>query len=283
MLKIGDLSRLTRVSIKTLRYYDEAELLKPAYVDPFTGYRYYSLDQLPRLNRILALKELGLSLQQICLLLAKQVTAAEMRGMLKMKRLEIQERLGEERERLARVEARLRQIEQEDQMPNADVVLKMIEPVRVAGLRATVPTFGDQGPLWNQLDSYLARNGLNPVGPCLTVYHDLEFRERDFDIEVCEPVAESAPDQDPVHIHSLPGLRAAACILHHGGFENVGATYDVLLHWIEANGYRAAGPNREVYLRATLAQPSTVHYPEQYLTERDDDRITEIQFPVERA
>src|SRR5512141_2038548 len=108
MLKIGDLSRLTRISVKTLRYYEEMELLKPAHIDPFTGYRYYSLDQLPRLNRILALKDLGLSLQEICLLLAENVTIAEMRGMLRMKRLEIQVRLEQEHERLARVDSRLR-------------------------------------------------------------------------------------------------------------------------------------------------------------------------------
>ncbi|MGE5141429.1 MAG: MerR family transcriptional regulator [Rudaea sp.] len=283
MLKIGDLSRLTRISVKTLRYYDEMELLKPEYIDPFTGYRYYSLDQLPRLNRILALKDLGLSLQEICLLLAENVTPAEMRGMLRMKRLEIQERLEQERERLARVDSRLRQIEQEDRMPTVEVVLKEVEPVRVAGLRARIPTFADQGALWDQLGAYLARHGLSPVGPCLTVYYDSEFRERDVDVEVCEPLAGSAPDQDPVQIHSLPGLRTAACILHHGGFEQVGATYDTLLRWIEANGYRPAGPNREVYLRAKLEQPSSVPYPEQYLTERDEDRITEIQFPVEKV
>jgi len=113
MIKIGDFSRISRVPVKTLRYYDEVGLLKPVEVDRFTGYRYYSLDQLSRLNRILALKDLGFSLEQIAQLLDENLPAAQIRGMLRMKQAELQDRVREEQERLARVEARLRQIEQE--------------------------------------------------------------------------------------------------------------------------------------------------------------------------
>jgi DNA-binding transcriptional MerR regulator len=112
MFKIGEFSRISRVSVKTLRYYDGIGLLTPARVDLFTGYRYYSADQLPRLNRILALKDLGLSLEQIAALLDDDLPPAEIRGMLRLKRVEIQQHLEEEQARLARVEARLKQIEQ---------------------------------------------------------------------------------------------------------------------------------------------------------------------------
>jgi DNA-binding transcriptional MerR regulator len=112
MFKIGEFSRISQVSAKTLRYYDEIGLLTPARVDRFTGYRYYSADQLPRLNRILALKDLGLSLEQIAALLDDDLPPAEIRGMLRLKRVEIQQHLEEEQARLARVEARLKQIEQ---------------------------------------------------------------------------------------------------------------------------------------------------------------------------
>jgi DNA-binding transcriptional MerR regulator len=114
MFKIGDFSKLSQVTVKTLRYYDELGLLKPVEVDRFTGYRYYSADQLPRLNRILALKDLGLSLEQIATLFAARdkLTVEQMRGMLRLKQAEAQERVREEQDRLARVEARLRQIEE---------------------------------------------------------------------------------------------------------------------------------------------------------------------------
>ena len=110
--------------MKTLRYYDELGLLKPVEVDRFTGYRYYSADQLPRLNRILALKDLGLSLEQIARLLNDELTVEQMRGMLRLKQIEAQERVRDEQERLARVEVRLRQIEEEGKMPTYEVVFK---------------------------------------------------------------------------------------------------------------------------------------------------------------
>ena len=117
MFKIGDFSKLSRVSVIALRYYDELGLLKPAHIDRFTSYRYYSLDQLPRLNRILALKDLGFSLEETARLLDDTLSPAQMRALLQEKQAQIQQRVAEEQARLARVEARLRQIEQEDWMP----------------------------------------------------------------------------------------------------------------------------------------------------------------------
>ena len=145
MIKIGDFARLAQVSVVTLRHYDEIGLLKPAAVDPFTGYRYYSTAQLPRLNRILALKELGFSLEQIARTLAGGLTPEQLRGMLMLKRAETEQRLAEEQERLSRIEARLKQIETEDRMPEYEVVLKTAPAMWVAACRVTIPT-NDQVP-----------------------------------------------------------------------------------------------------------------------------------------
>ncbi len=111
MFKIGDFARIGRISVKTLHHYDDIGLLKPAHVDVATGYRYYTLDQLPRLNRILALKDLGFSLEQIASLLNEPLAVAELRGMLRLKRAELQRLVQAEQARLNRVEARLKQIE----------------------------------------------------------------------------------------------------------------------------------------------------------------------------
>jgi DNA-binding transcriptional MerR regulator len=116
MLKIGDFSKVSLVSVKALRYYDELGLLKPARVDALTGYRYYSASQLPRLNRILVLKDLGLSLQQIAYLLDQELTPDQIRGMLRLKHVELHQQLEEGQARLERIEAWLQAFEQEAMM-----------------------------------------------------------------------------------------------------------------------------------------------------------------------
>jgi DNA-binding transcriptional MerR regulator len=139
MLKIGEFSRFSQVTVKTLRYYDEIGLLKPAKVDRFTGYRYYSAQQLPRLNRILALKDLGLALDQIAQLLEGDLSPDQIRGMLRFKQIELEEQLQEEQARLRRVEQRLRRIEQEETMPMQEIALKQIPAQTVVSVRDTIP------------------------------------------------------------------------------------------------------------------------------------------------
>ena len=205
MLKIGDFSKLSRVSVKTLRYYDEVGLLNSSQVDRFTGYRYYSIEQIPRLNRILAFKDLGFSLEQIARLLDENLPPAQIRGMLRMKQAEIQDQLEEEQARLRRIEARLRQIEQEDSMPTYDIVLKKVDPQRVISVRDTLPTFGDQVSLWIELANYLISRKTKAAGPSITIYHDPEYCERDVDLETATPVSVSLPESQRVKGRELPG------------------------------------------------------------------------------
>ena len=134
MIRIGDFSKLSRVSVKTLRFYDEMGLLKPVEVDRFTGYRYYEFDQLAILYRILALKDLGFSLEEIGRLLDSDLSTEQMRGMLKLRKAEIRQQVQQEMERLERVELWLRQIEQENFMSKYDVVIKKIDLVKVASV-----------------------------------------------------------------------------------------------------------------------------------------------------
>lgn len=271
MFRIGEFSRLSRVTVKTLRYYDEIGLLKPAEVDRFTGYRYYSVDQLSRLNRILALKDLGLSLEQIARFLDEELSADQLRGMLRLKQAEIQQRVGEEQARLARVAARLRQIEQEGKMTRQEVVIKKMEPLKVAALRDIILTYDAQGPIWEELVVFLKQQGVKSTGPCLTIYHDTEYRERDVDVEACEPVDASLPDHPRIKVRELPAVETMASVIHEGSYDNFNETYTALLTWIEANGYRIIGPNREVYLRGAESGSDPTGY------------VTEVQFPVEKA
>ena len=143
--KIGEFSQISRVPAKTLRYYDEIGLFSPAEVDRFTGYRTYTADQLPRLNRILALKDMGLSLAEIARLLDEAVSPAELRGMFRLREAEARREAAEAQARLARVAIRLKQIEQEGKMPDQDVAIKEIAPLRVLAIRQTAPTVQDTG------------------------------------------------------------------------------------------------------------------------------------------
>jgi DNA-binding transcriptional MerR regulator len=270
MFKIGEFSRFSQVTVKTLRYYDEIGLLKPAKVDPFTGYRYYSASQFPRLHRILALKELGLTLEQIGDLLEGDLTPDQIRGILRMKQSEIKQQVAEEQARLARVEQRLKQIEQEEAMPTQEVVIKQVSAQAIASVRDNVTTEGI-GQLFGELFGYLGQLGLGPAGPPIGIYYNEEFREdATIDTEIAAPVAGKVPEGGRVKVRELPGVDQAASIIHVGGYEDIGGTYSQLLKWIEANGYRIAGPIREVYVQgAELGRdPSTY--------------VTEVQLPVEK-
>lgn len=269
MLKIGMFASLGRISVKTLRYYDHIGLLNPAEIDELTGYRYYAIHQYPQLIRIQALKDLGLSLEQIKQLLVDGLPTSQLRGMLRLKQVEIQNRMEIDMEKLARVEARLEQLEQEDQMVNYDVVLKTAEPYLVASIRDTIPSYPQQGHLWEELESHLLQQNINPNGPCLTIYHS---DEPEIDAEVCEPVDMEFPVQGRVQVHLLPKVESMACIVHHGPFVTLGESYTAILKWIEMNGYRISGPAREIYLQ-----------PADKGSQTDPNTVTEIQFPVEKV
>jgi effector-binding domain-containing protein len=270
MFKIGEFSKLSQVPVKTLRYYDEIDLLKPAKVDDFTGYRYYSAGQLYRLNRILALKDLGLSLAQIGELLDGDLPAEQMRGMLRMKQAEVKGRVKEEQARLARVEWRLRQIEQEGIMSTQEVVIKNVPAMKVASVRDVIPTYGDISELYSVLFKYVGRRRARPGGPALSIYYDEGYRETDIDVEAAVPVSKDIPDGDQVKVRKLPTIEKMACIVHKGSYDTMGEAYQKLLAWIEDNRYRIYGPNREVYIKG----PGLLTKPSKY--------VTELQIPVEK-
>ena len=133
MYGIGTVARLSQVSVRTLRHYDDLGLLKPAHVDPRTGYRYYSPDQVVRLHRILVLPDLGVPLSQVAQLIDENVTVEQIRGILRLRQAEARARLTEQTEQLQRVEIRLVQLEEEP-MSAYEVIVKRLEPLRVIAL-----------------------------------------------------------------------------------------------------------------------------------------------------
>ena len=273
MFKIGDFSRLSLVSVKALRYYDELGLLKPERIDEFTGYRYYSASQLTRLNRILAMKDMGLSLEQIALLLDKEPTPDQIRGMLRLKQVELQQQLVEGQARLTRIEAWLQAFEQEAIMPTYDVVLKKVAPLKVAEARGVAPSLQQLGPtldsLFDQVIAHINQQGATFAGPGITVYYDNEMREQDMHFGACIPFEGTLKDSEQVKVAELPAVETMASVIHHGSFSTLYQAYNAILKWIEANNYTISGFNRELNLEY----------------ERGGDQskyVSEVQFPVEK-
>lgn len=250
MLRIGDFSRLSRVSVKALRYYDEIGLLKPVEVDRFTGYRYYSADQLPRLNRIVVLKKLGLSLEEVAQLLNNDLPVSHIIQLLHVKQAEIQQRLHDEERRLGEVGEWLKQIEKEGIMPAIDVVIKKVSAQTVASVRDVIPAYHDIGKLFEELYPYLGEHKAQLLGPPIAIYHDMEYRERDVDVEVAVPIAGSLAATERIKVYELPAVEQMACLIHQGPYETINESYQALMSWVEANGYQMTGPDREIYLKS---------------------------------
>jgi DNA-binding transcriptional MerR regulator len=266
MFSIGEFARHGRVSVRMLRHYDAIGLLRPACVDPASGYRFYQASQLAELNRVIALKELGFTLQQVQSILAEQVSAAELRGMLKLRRAEIQALLEAETTRLARVEARLLTIEDEARPPADGVVVKRLVPVRVGELTAEAASWEPEaitpviGPLYSKLWQRIGSAEVAVAGPAIAYYEDAPGGEGAIVVHAAVPVVAEAGRDPGFSVVDLPAVEAAAVIIHHGSMDDVMPTGQALARWIDANGYRSAGYVREVTLEWS---PD----PEQWVTE----------------
>ncbi|HEX3029153.1 MAG TPA: MerR family transcriptional regulator [Clostridia bacterium] len=270
MFKIGDFAKLNKVTVKTLRHYDNLGLLQPEKVDSFTGYRYYSASQMPRLNRILSLKDIGFSLEEIALVLDKNLDSEQIQTLLELKRVEISGKISAEQERLSRVEALMKICKQEAYVMKYDVVIKTIEPVRVASLRDIIPNYSEQGHLWNELGEHIKINNTKIVPPCMVIYHGTGCNEEGVDAEVIEPIIGDLSDTDRIKVKLLEGVQEMACVVHKGSFQTLHMAYSAISNWIEENGYEIIGPQRELYLKG------------EWITKDPNEYVTEIQFPVRK-
>lgn len=293
MFKIGDFSKLSQVSIVTLRHYDEIGLLKPSYVDDFTGFRYYSQAQMPRLNRIVALKDLGFSLAQIATLLEEDVPTVQLEGMLQLRRAEVQQLIEAEQARLDRIEARLSLIQQEKEMSDSNVTLKE-DPARlIASLRRTLhnPSAENEAVIpdlvkhlqahspataegetvagmFQHLRQHLKEHG-HTASQVLLLAHDRDFREDTADVEAVAILNEPVVESDQVRVSELPAT-LLACAPHTGSLASFLAAYQSLSKWIEQNGYAISGPTRDTTV--DLESGSKARFEVQIPVEKEADK-----------
>jgi DNA-binding transcriptional MerR regulator/effector-binding domain-containing protein len=273
MFTVGEFARLAQVSQRLLRYYDEIGLLKPHHTDRFTSYRSYSAEQLPRLNRILALKELGLSLEQIQRLVSEQISTEEMQGMLLLKKAEIEQQLQEEIQRLRNIESRLQFIRHAETAQPLDVIIKQLPAQPVLSLRMTINSFAaGVGFFFQQVFPALPDKG--PYGLFFAIWHQGGPYDSGSQIEMGRMT--TVTHHDPVALtedwqlsfRELPAVDTMATFVVKGSTAAMHVGYSAIGIWAEANGYRFAGPPRELFLQLS-------HTPDM------SDAVTEIQYPVE--
>jgi DNA-binding transcriptional MerR regulator len=276
MFSIGDFAKLGRVSVRMLRHYDAIGLLTPAVVDPASGYRFYNAEQLRRLNRVIALKDLGFTLQQVQVILDDQVDVVELRGMLRLRRAQLEVQMTADAARLTGVAARLRMIEQEGHMNTQDVVLKEVASIRIAELAASAAGYGPEhispviGPLYPELMRRLEAANVTPTGPAIAYYEPDPGESGDaVTVHAGMPVSAGPDPRYDFTVVDLPPIPTAATIIHHGSMDDVMQSLQTLARWIEDNGYRPVGYHREVYL--------------DYYPEKADQGVTELQVAVVKA
>lgn len=272
MFTIGEFSILAQVSKRLLRYYDEIGLLKPNHSEKFTGYRYYSAAQLPRLNRILALKELGLSLDQIQRLLSDKVSTEEMQGMLLLAKAESERNIQAQHKRIQNIESRLQLIRTLEANQPLDVVLKQIPSQRVLSVRTSLESNEEALALFAQIVSALPDQ--SAYGPFFGIVHNDGVDEPNLEVEMGRLLKVKNHVRVPLagnlqlEVSELNAVVIMATFVVKGSTENLHIGYSAIGTWAEANGYQLAGPPREIALELSHEADGS-------------DAITEIQFPLE--
>lgn len=270
MYKIGVFSKMNKITVKTLRHYDELGLFKPAYVDEMTGYRYYSSSQLPQLYKILTLKNLGFSLSEISNALVDEGNTDNMIDYLEKKKDHILRIIEEEEIKLSQLQTYLKTLKQEGMSMKYNIILKELPEVIVASMRTIIPDYDAYYKIYPEMGKYMEKQKVECRVPeyCFTIYHDGEYKDSDIDVEICEAVTDYGIDSDKIKFKNIDKVDTAACVLHKGPYSSIGMAYGAVMKWIEDNDYEVSGLPRESYIDGVWNKEN----PEEWLTE--------IQVPI---
>lgn len=278
MFRIGDFSRLARVTIRTLHHYDEAALLQPAHVDDQTGYRYYTAAQLETLQRILLLKDLGFSLDDIRELLAADLKPGELVQRLEARRSRLRESISADQSRLRRLEALRDSVAGAVSADVPAVTLRATPAIEVHSVRARVPKLGmPVQEMFESAEATVARARARAETSPFLIFHDPDYREADTDVEVCIPVKSAAAASISTHV--IAAAPSVGCVAYRGPYDQTRTLYDAMLLWMERSGLRIDGPLREVYHRYGADQVG-YRLPEHVLAGSSAEYVTELQAPV---
>jgi DNA-binding transcriptional MerR regulator len=268
MLRIGDFSKLCRVTIKALRYYDEIGLLKPDYIGEENGYRYYRPDKLKKISEIISYRDMGFSLDEIASLINSNSDSLSVHNMVIEKQTQVISGIHSEKQKLAKLNAFIKSLEEERIMSN--VSLKELPEVIVASTRTIIPNYAALFEVAPAMGQKMQIHGAICRDPayCFNIYHDGEYKETDIDVEICEAVVDFCKNADGVTYKKIPYVKTAACIFHKGLYETLGKSYAEIFTWIEKNGYKVSAHPRESYIDGCWNK------------EDPNNWLTEIQVPI---
>jgi DNA-binding transcriptional MerR regulator len=271
MFRIGDFSRIARVSARQLRFYDEIGLLVPAHSDPQTGYRYYTVAQLGELNRILVLKDLGFNLDQVREIVSSNVSPVELRNMLLLRRNDVEQTLAAEAQRLRQIETRIAHLETEGALSADDVVVRAEPAYDILSLRRTVPSFQAARALILELREHagplLPRGGLPIMGVAHSPYFETDDIDVEFGLVLPEGSSLEPPTNSPLKRRTLEAVARMATCVRIGLPEDAHLFTAQVGRFLAAGGEALAGPSREVFLKPP--NPERMH-----------ESVVEMQFAI---
>ncbi|MGF7145582.1 DNA-binding transcriptional MerR regulator [Anaerotaenia torta] len=271
MLRIGDFSKLSRISIRMLRHYDELGLLTPKTIDDFTGYRYYAEDQLPVAGRILSLRDMGFGLAAIGEILKNYDDPKALAEFLAVKQAELQAEAEEAGRRLLLLDTAIKRLRKDETAMNYNVTLKILPERYVASVRKTISSYEQEGILWGILMQETAALKLQDSEPCyaMAIFHDAEYKETDVDVEVQKSVKGSYPNTENVVFKTEPAVEIASAT-YKGSYEKVTEVNEAVAKWVQDNGYAFAG----------LA--FCIYHVSPHETQNPDEYVTEVCYPVKK-
>ncbi len=267
MLKIGDFSKLSRVSVRMLRHYDDLGLLKPAQTDAFTGYRYYREDQLLDVGRITTLKDMGFALADIVRILEIYDDRDRLDEYFSAREEELTQLSKETAYKLTLLETARKRLREEQSMDH-DVTIRTIPERYAATVRMVVPSYEDEGMLWGMMAE--CKTPLVPADPCLAAatFLDKEYKDENVEIMVSMTVKGRYDDTEHVKFQTLPAVRVASCVIK-GSYAQMGEATAAVASWISENGYHVSGPMFNIY------------HVSPHETQNPDEYVTELCFPIE--
>lgn len=269
LFKISEFSHLVRISPRMLRHYEKCGLLYPAEIDKFTGYRQYSAGQIPLAQNIVLLRDLGFSIDEMSNILPKMHDFAYMNKVLRTKADSVQALIQAEQQRYSKLLALSNALQKERNILIYEVELKKIPAVKVISLRGTIPTYRDEGILWEKLGRYIGENAIACQSDGYSTYYDEAYAESNPDVEIAIPVSELGTSKGEFVFKEYEEIPLAATLRFTGPFDGgYDAAGEKLARWMEGNGYSFAGPLRG----HVITSPDDTENPEEY--------ETEIQAPV---
>jgi len=257
MLNIGDFSKIGKVTVKTLRHYDQIGLLKPTETDLFTGYRKYSILQLTRLNKILFYKELGFSLKEIADLIEKDITVDQMKKMLEINQRKLESEIANAKKALLITERRIYALNQENTIPKYDIQLIEPKSFKLVSRKMTIQKISEitfySNILYSSLYAELDRIGMIPIGPEINLYNNKEHTETNIELEFCVAIKGTTEERELLKksdlIYSeISDKNQTVSIQFSGNFHELDEPIIAGLKWIENNDYELDGELRELHL-----------------------------------